>query len=102
MLDVLHFYFEEFFIQPSDEAAKRQSITRETIYETLYNESYRYAHNERSDSANRYIDLDEPLEPDLGEKIDPFNPVRKSYVPPTEMSDNLADPFSGVLDAPLR
>lgn len=109
MLDVLHYYFEEYFVHASAEGAERASVTRETIYQTLYEENYKYA---LAASSNRSKDFDiDSLETeeypegiDGTESLTPFNPRvnSKPYTPPTEMSDDLAAPFGSILDSPLR
>lgn len=107
MLDILHYYFEEFFLQPSGEAAERNSIARKTIYQTLYNTEYKYEVGGSSGAAsNEYNYEDDDDDSDIiPESIKPFDPVRgpaKPYTPATKMTNDSTDPYAGILDAPIR
>lgn len=101
MLDVLHFMMEEDMLTEFGEAKSdmRILIWRE-LYGTEYPTEYRFkkkstsgrfpgAHSAGGD--NPYGDLS-PVDPTM---------ESKAYVPPTPQSNDLSNPFDGVLDAPL-
>jgi hypothetical protein len=89
MLDVLHFFFEEDSRFVSAEEAEAVSALRSSLYKDLYGVKYRYGASKTKNnqmSANDYPDfLDET----------------KPYIPPTEFDPDRADPFGGLLDAPI-
>jgi hypothetical protein len=112
MLDVLHYLLEEAFDVSSAEQAQARDQLRTTLYKDFYGKSYRYASkkkNEGFNTASGFNDFDfaeenSPSDVDDSD-VKPFNPRHKEptkpFTPPTEVSSNLADPFSGLLDAPL-
>ena len=108
MLDVIHFFFEDDNRFSTAEEAKAVDQLRSGLYKDLYNRNYKYATKSGSglNTAGGSFDL-EPENGDFEEEvIQPFNPRQhkeptKSYVPATELSDDEADPFGGLLDAPI-
>ena len=111
MLDVLHFIFEEDFTYVSEEQAKSKSGLRTTVYDQLYGTKYSYPYSDKSSSnsgnqARAYSSAEDFGLPDDGlASVQPFSPsdeyTSKPYVPPTKMDASKADPFGGLLDAPL-
>ncbi len=99
MLHVLHFMMEEDFLT---EYAEAQSDMRVLMYRQFYGVEYphAYRYKKSSQSGARYASQGDNPYGDMT----PLDPVMESkgYVPPTPMSDNDADPFGGLLDAPLR
>lgn len=85
MLDVLHYYFDEDMRYGSLEAAELHSSVRTQMFGVMYGTTYRYGVGQ-----NRTVGSD-------GEE----RPTVKPYVPPTEFDADAADPFGGVLDAPI-
>jgi hypothetical protein len=107
MVDVLHYLFEEDMNYVSAEQAEAKSKTRENLYSTMYNMTYKYAYKSNNTNKNEFIDPDTiPTEdgPTLDD-IKPFNPKEqptKAYVPPTDFNPGAANPFMGTLDAPMK
>jgi hypothetical protein len=100
MLDVIHYFYDESMNFSTVEQGKWADSRRERISEDLYGTEYRYkSFAEDRDSNNEFGSYDED------EKIVTFNPSvkseTKSYIPPTKMEADSADPFGGVLDAPI-
>jgi len=108
MLDVIHYFFEQDVIFVSGEQAESQSDVRSRLYKDLYNTSYKYPHKTRGSGANgrNYIDpavIDEPfVKEDLPKPFDPRANKPKPFVPATKLNPDAADPFGGILDAPIR
>lgn len=106
MLNVLHYYFEDDHSYDTAEAALRVSAMRETVYENLYGVKYQYALKDPG-SGSASVDIDSPLDNGIDavdQPIQPFVPRRspaKAYTPPTEQKAG-ANPFDGILDAPIR
>lgn len=110
MLDVIHFYFEtenSFF---SEEHMKSSSKIKEALYEDMYGRTYKYKFVEKKSgrggnptAAEDYMDdgfiesMDEPpVRP-----FDPLAPETIPYTPVTKLNENAANPYEGLLDAPL-
>ena len=107
MVDVIHYFFEEDMNVTTPEQAEARSKTREHLYATMYNTTYKYAYQSKSSSATEFIDPDTvPTEDGPGlDDVKPFNPKEqptKAYVAPTEFNPDAANPFMGTLDAPMK
>ena len=108
MVDVLHYLFEEDMNFSSQEQAEARSKTRENLYSSMYNMTYKYAFKSKQNNTNQFIDPDTiPTEDGPGlDDIKPFNPKEqqptKAYVPPTDFNPDSANPFMGTLDAPMK
>lgn len=104
MLDVLHFYFEEDITLTSEDAMKAQSGVRVAVYD-LYDKKYPYAyHGKKPKSPAEYGYVDENLPYDTSAPIKPFDPKTeptKAYTPATAFDAESANPFGGILDAPM-
>lgn len=109
MLDVIHYFFEEDVRYTTAEEAKALDQLRTNLYRDLYDRPYKYASKPSSgfSTAGGSFDLEpENPEPVSQEEVKPFNPRQhkeptKSYIPATALTDDDADPFGGVLDAPI-
>lgn len=101
MLDVLHYFFEDDLDYASAEQAEARDTTRDTLYQELYNSSYKYSRKGRNTYEPAMIkDADMTQE-----KIpEPFNPAErpKAYVAPTAFDADAVKPFGAVLDAPFE
>ncbi len=89
MLDVVHYLFEDDSRYSSAEEAESVSALRTSIYGRLYGINYKYQVKSRlnkNNASNTYSDPNEV----------------KPYIPPTEFDPDSADPFGGILDAPIR
>lgn len=99
MLDVIHYFYDESMNFSTVEQGKWADSRRERIFEDLYGIEYRYKSFEDSKKENEFGSYDEE------EDIVSFNPSvksdTKSYTPPTKMEADSADPFGGILDAPI-
>lgn len=85
MLDVIHYFFDEDMRYGSLEGAQLHSKVREQIFGVLYGTTYQYG-----------IGQNRTIGPDGEEDF-----AVKPYIPPTEFNPSSADPFGGVLDAPI-
>jgi hypothetical protein len=105
MLDVIHYYFEQDFGLPSQEAASRVSIMRETLYENMYNTTYKYAIEKSNTASERMTYSDADVEESNIEAqlsgIDPFKPATRQYTPTTTVNSSSPTPFGNLVDAPL-
>lgn len=105
MLDVIHFFFEQDFGLPTQEASSRVSIMRETLYENMYNTKYKYAiDNQKTASESiTYTDEDvkEANEASQLSDINPFKPATQGYTPATIVNPTSPKPFGNLVDAPL-
>ncbi len=88
MLDVVHYFFEEDSRYSSPEEAESISAVRTSLYESLYNQTYRYKIKSNINRGNSDYSYSDPNEV-------------KPYIPPTEFDPDSANPFGGVLDAPI-
>jgi hypothetical protein len=86
MVDVIHYYFDEDMRYGSLEGAQLHSSVREQIFGAMYGYDYKYTLGK-----NRTVDTDG------NEHL-----TVKPYIPATEFDPDSADPFGGVLDAPIR
>ncbi len=89
MLDVVHYLFEEDSRYSSAEEAESVSATRTSIYGRLYGTTYKYKVKSKSSGGPADYSFSDPNEV-------------KPYIPPTEFDPDSADPFGGLLDAPIR
>lgn len=105
MLDVFHYLFEEDTNHSSGEQAEAQSKTRSRLYRELYGKEYKYPYKSKG-NGKTYIDesvIDEPFTPDdLPKPFDPKASKPKPFIPATKINPDAADPFGGILDAPIR
>lgn len=83
-LDVIHYYFEEDSNYATPEQAVARTKMRQRFYKTFYDQEYMYG---ISDVDGRVVSED-------GTTVKP-------YIPPTEFDPESANPFGGVLDAPI-
>lgn len=104
LLDVLHYMFEKDMMVGTSEESDAKDRMRTSIYETLYERSYDYG----SSLANKIPMGMNPEEmyPMEDEDIVPFDPLAKSkpvkaYTPTTKFNPAAANPYNGVLDAPM-
>lgn len=107
MLDVVHYLFEEDVAFVSEDHAQAQSGTRTRLYQDLYGTTYKYPYKSKGGANGRtYIDesvIDEPfVKEDLPKPFDPRAQATKPFIPATKLNPNAADPFGGLLDAPIR
>lgn len=104
MLDVIHFYLEEDFAPQSQEAIKIRSISRESLYDSLYGVTYQFPVKDGKTSKVRSFDVEDlPFDDEEDGPVTPFNPKNavKPYFPPTPVSPSSPLPFGDVVDAPL-
>lgn len=103
MLDVFHFLFESDMNHSTAEQSEAQTKTRTNLYRDLYGTTYQYG---PTSSGKTYVDKDVVDEPFVADEIPkPFNPRAnkpKPFVQPTKFNPDAADPFNGVLDAPIN
>jgi hypothetical protein len=103
LLDVLHYMYETDLFTATSEMMDARDKARSMIYEQMYETIYPY---NSSEVANYGSDV---YGPPLGEDEDlpvPVNPRAmtsrpKAYTPTTKFNPDAANPFNGVLDAPL-
>lgn len=89
MCDVLHYFFEEDNIRySSGEHLDAVSAMRHSLYSELYGRSYDYG-------VKGSKTVGSPLQTYDTSAVKP-------YIPPTDFDENSANPFGGVLDAPIR
>ncbi len=88
----------------SEEAIKAQSAVRVAVYK-LYGRTYKFEyHGKKPKSPADYGYDDETLPYDTSADIKPFDPKTeptKAYTPATNFDPDAANPFGGVLDAPM-
>lgn len=114
MLDILHHMFEEDHSYQSEAHMKSKLKMRETVYEKLYGQPFKYGYKDTSKPSYEDADLDEPLQKsptqdldDIGadDGITPFKPREqqptKAYIQPTQFDPEAPKPFGNILDAPL-
>lgn len=113
MLDVLHYMFEEDLNNSTAEQAEARDTYRTRIYEDLYETTYNYASSSNKSSSsmsNGNFEIDEALEQEYMKNAnanasasveDPLKKAVKPYRPPTTFNERAANPYVGVLDAPL-
>ena len=82
MLDVIHYFLDEDMRYTSAEELHMHSKFRKNISKQLYGIPYRYGLPDDSGSYENSSGV-------------------KSYIPPTEMDPDAADPFGDLLDSPL-
>lgn len=104
MLDVVHYFFEEDTLRYSTgEHAEAASKFRSSFYE-MYGIIYKYGVSSTGGSSSggrKYVGKNEDFSFDDSVSGVKNNTV-KPYMPPTRIDPDAADPFGGVLDAPLR
>lgn len=100
MLDVIHYFYDESMNFSTVEQGKWADSRRERIFEDLYGTEYRYksfTEDKKGDNDFGSYDEDEAIV-----AFDPsVNNQTKTYIPPTQMQADSADPFGGILDAPI-
>jgi hypothetical protein len=101
MLDVLHYFFEDDLDYASAEQAEARDTTRDTLYQELYNSSYKYSRKGKTTFEPTMTGDADALEEKMPE---PFNPAMKpkAYVAPTAFDADAVKPFGAVLDAPFE
>lgn len=82
MLDVVHYFLDQDMRYTSAEELHIHDKFRKNISRQLYDTPYRYGLPDDSESYENSSGV-------------------KSYIPPTEMNPDAADPFGGLLDPPL-
>jgi hypothetical protein len=109
MCDILHYLFEEDNIYVSEEHMKSKVKLRESVYEGMYGQTYKYKGNTStsypaSGPRNPTQDFDFGPEDDLAD-VKPFNPREqptKPLIKATPFDPDAAKPFGRILDAPLK
>ena len=97
MLDVIHYFYEEDLNFTSVEQSKIAEARRVAIYKHLYDTDYKY----RTDGVSS-SNADGSFGEDDIVPFDPSNAPVKPYIPPTQVDADFANPFGGVLDAPIN
>jgi hypothetical protein len=102
--------FEEDLNNSTAEQAEARDTYRTRIYEDLYETTYDYVSSSNKSSSsmsNGNFEIDEALEQEYmknanaSEEEDPLKKIVKPYRPPTTFNERAANPYVGVLDAPL-
>ena len=105
MLDVLHFFFEEEFLNVhSGEQVEARDSARKMLYSVFYNKEYKYATQTSTTRGQQFSEIDAELDiGEIPEPIDPFARSRqtKSYIPPSRVGSDPMNPFGSALDSPL-
>ena len=101
MLDVLHYFFEDDMDFSTAEQAEARDKTRSSVYQNLYNRTYKYG---RASGTTRDFSEIEDIDTPQEAPIEPFNPAirTKPYVAPTQLNPDSQRPFGSVLDAPFE
>lgn len=102
LVDVLHYMYETDLLVSTAEEQEAKDRARTVIYEQLYEQDYPYSSTQTQD----YSRLDPPLNDDEEPLPVPLDPKAmsarpKAFVPATKFNPNAANPYNGVLDAPL-
>lgn len=104
MLDVGYYLLESDLNSATIEQSKAQVVMRESLYQSIYNKTYKYGDtNKRSYDFDKDMNLDaldgplEPFDPSAGPKE-----TSKSYVPPTAFNEDSPAPFGEILDSPMN
>ena len=102
MLDVLHYFFEDDVNYSTAEQAEAREKTRSSLYQELYNSTYKYTTGQGASGQPVDFDGDEVSEEE--EEINPFTvkAAAKPYVAPTNFDPNAKTPFGKTLDAPMN
>lgn len=95
----------------SQEHLQTREEFRKKMYVDMYGRQYRYYRVVKNSGAGGSYSggisggnsFDESLDDSFDDltPVDPLKPPTKGYVPPTDFDPNRANPFGGVLDAPL-
>ena len=115
MLDVIHYLMEEDFHIVSEESMKSRSGIRTSLYMDLYGVKYKYEYVDpkkaRSPYQHSYVPEDDTPDTSLGymdesQAAKPFTPREMKpetipYTPATKFDPEAANPFGGILDAPM-
>lgn len=91
MLDVIHYFYEEDFNYSTVEQAQMTDARRIHVFESLYKTKYHYAAPKTKESSSGPDGTDYDYD---GQEIKPF-------VPATDFNPEAANPFGGLLDAPI-
>lgn len=106
MIDVFHYMFEADLAESMNEYAEVKDTYRTRLYEDYYQTEYPYAAPKSKSSTTFNPDLppiDEPFGGSPPEEIkSPVSKATKRYIPPTKFSEDMQNPYEGVLDAPLN
>lgn len=101
MLDVLHYFFEDDLNYSTAEQAEARDRTRSTLYQNLYNSSYKYTVTRGAPKSFDEVDGFDGPEEKLPEPFSPSSTL-KPYVAPTQFNPEATKPFGTVLDAPFE
>jgi hypothetical protein len=82
MLDVVHYFLDDDMRYSSIEELKIHDNFRKSVSKNFYDTPYRYGLPDDSESYQNSSGV-------------------KSYIPPTEMDPDAADPFGSLLDPPI-
>jgi hypothetical protein len=100
MLDVIHYIYEDDLFVAGEGMIEAKDKARSVIYSEMYGRTYKHG----ADQDMRMPE-DLPLndELDLPVPVDPkaMSSRPKAYTPATKFNPNAANPYVGVLDAPL-
>lgn len=105
MMDVIHYILEADLAENMNEYAEVKDSYRTRIYEDFYFQKYAYASPSSKKSSNFNPDLPPIDDPswDAPQKFEQTpSATTKRYIPPTNFSEGLENPYEGVLDAPLN
>jgi hypothetical protein len=98
MLDVIHYFFEEDLRVESKEALEAISKTREQIYNTLYNRTYKSA----VASSGTGYNVSDASGQNATAFSTPSADTVKPFVPATQFDPDSSLPFGEKLDSPLK
>ena len=118
MLDILHFLMEDDLHVTSMESAESRSGIRVSLYRDFYNVKYEYEYKPKKNSRpGSHSDMPNYMTPDSmsgleymteAEEARPFEPretelpMKPPAQPLTEFDPYAANPFEGILDAPMN
>jgi hypothetical protein len=86
-------------VPPSGEAQEAREKFRVSVYRNFYDLEYEWVSQQNSSSNSSTYDT--PLNDHDAPTPSTTALTTKPYIPPTEVSDDDANPFGGALDAPL-
>jgi hypothetical protein len=104
LVDVLHYMYETDLFSAGADLQEAKDSARNIIYEQMYEREYIYS---TTQSRTQDYSLLEPPLNDDGPLPEPLNPramgkrPTKSFTPATKFHPDAANPYLGVLDAPL-
>lgn len=98
MLDLLHYFFEEDLRVSSGEEAEAIHKSRSTIYELMYNRTYKSGF---TSSGTKY-NMSTASGTTFSAPPTASSSTTKPYIPPTQFDPDSFAPFGEKLDAPLK